>query len=183
MVVGHAARAIFRIAKGFFLRSKGKDSVAPGAGPVSTMTTTGHRARIGDCDFFMHMNNAMYLRHAELARWELLPRTGILQAALKHRWMFLVVSQQAEYLKPLPPLSSFSIETTSYADKADKYLLFKHDFISDKDGSVFCTASVKGIGKHTRAGLAGKTVRPSEMIRMTDGLFALREGGEENTAG
>ena len=88
MVVGHAIRAMGRIVKG--LVSKSSTAIeTKTSGEISLKTF--HFSRPVDCDFFFHMNNCMYFRHAELARWELLPRTGILQAALKHKWMFLVV--------------------------------------------------------------------------------------------
>lgn len=161
MVVGHALRAIGRVAKGFYVRRSSPV-------PCSTVMITDHYSRPVDCDFFGHMNNAFYFRHAELARWELLPRTGILQQAVKHKWMFLVVSQDADYLKPLPPLSTFSVVTKATKCEADKYLFFRHDFISPDGSMTYCTANVRAIVKHMRGHLRGKTVRPSEMDDMTD---------------
>ena len=69
-----------------------------------SVVTTKHTALIKDNDFFMHMNNCMYFRHAELARWEMLPRSGLLQAAIKNNWMFLAVRQDANYIRALHSL-------------------------------------------------------------------------------
>jgi len=120
-----------------------------------------------DCDFFFHMNNCMYFRHAELARWELLPRTGILQAAVKHKWMFLVVSQDADYLLPLPPLTKFKIQTTATTDETNKYMYFAHDFISESGDTLYCTANVKAIVKEMSGKTKGKTVRPKQIQSIT----------------
>ena len=114
-----------------------------------------------DIDIFFHLNNAMYLRHAELARWELLPRTGLLQKAVKDRWMFLVVSQDADYLKPLPPLVKFTMNTRAEPDKTGKYLMFTHDFWYK--GEMYCSARVKAIVKRSSGELAGQTVKPKDM--------------------
>ena len=48
----------------------------------------------------------------ELARWELLPRIGMLQRALKEGWIFLVVEQQAVYTKPIKPFQRFQVTST-----------------------------------------------------------------------
>ena len=182
MVLGHGFRAIGRIVKGLWhtsrvgtlpivVRPSVSSSFSKGKETNRTkriVLKTDHFSRPVDCDFFGHMNNSFYFRHAELARWQLLPQTGILQLAIKYRWMFLVVQQSAEYLKPLPPLTKFHVRTTATTDVNDKYLWFHHDFVSTTDeNDVYCTAKVKAIVKHFGGDQAGKTVRPSQMNQLT----------------
>ena len=156
MVLGFTARTAGRVLRGFLISERVQTPVAP-----SVNMTTQHFVRPSDCDMFMHMNNAMYFRHAELARWELLPRTGLLQKAISERWMFLVVDQFASYMKPIKPFSSFEVKTRAGSDDSGKYIMFTHEFWY-KD-SLYCTANVKAIVKRTTGKFAGQTVKPIDM--------------------
>ena len=155
MVLGFGFRTVARVLRGF----RG-DPVPIPIAPSYDMVTE-HFVRPSDIEIFFHLNHAMYLRHAELARWELLPRTGLLQKAVKDRWMFLVVSQDADYLKPLPPLVKFTMNTRAEPDKTGKYLMFTHDFWYK--GEMYCSARVKAIVKRSSGELAGQTVKPKDM--------------------
>ena len=155
MVLGFGVRTVARVFRGF----RG-DPVPIPVTPSQNMVTE-HFVRPSDIDIFFHLNNAMYLRHAELARWELLPRTGLLQKAIKDRWMFLVVSQDADYLKPLPPLAKFTMNTRAEPDETGKYLMFTHDFLYKDE--MYATARVKAIVKRTTGDYAGQTVKPKDM--------------------
>ena len=156
MVLGFGLRTAQRVFRGFYLSERVPLPIAP-----STSMVTEHFVRLSDVDLFFHLNNAMYLRHTELARWELLPRTGLLQKAIKDRWMFLVVSQDAHYLKPLPPLVRFTMDTRVAPDESGKYLMFTHDFWYRDE--LHCSARVKAIVKRTTGELAGQTVKPMDM--------------------
>jgi acyl-CoA thioesterase FadM len=159
MVFTFTLRAAARIAKGYLTRAR-----HPVRTPIAPADTFATRARcaLADVDAFWHMNNAMYFRHAELARWELSARSGLLQAALRDKWMFLAVAQEAQYHKPLPPLSAFDVVTSMVA-RDDKYIDFTHVFQSPDGSKKYCTAEVRAVVKKTTGTEAGKTVRPSEM--------------------
>ena len=129
-----------------------------------SVVTTKHTALIKDNDFFMHMNNCMYFRHAELARWEMLPRSGLLQAAIKNNWMFLAVRQDANYIRALPlfPLwATFEIRTSFAQDSGGKFIDFTHDFY--KDDEMFASLKVRACIKLSRGPERGKTVKPIDL--------------------
>ena len=159
MVFTFSLRAAARIAKGYLTRAS--HPVPTPIAPTDTFATTA-RCALADVDAFWHMNNAMYFRHAELARWELSSRSGLLQAALRNKWMFLAVAQEAVYHRPLPPLSQFHV-VTCMVPRNDKYIDFTHVFQSLDGSTTFCTAEVRAVVKKTSGKEAGKTVRPSEM--------------------
>lgn len=156
MVLGFTARVLGRIAKGLYAERIATPILA------RTEMMTRHFVRPVDCDFFFHMNNASYFRHAELARWELLPRLGMLQIGWQQNWIFLAVDQQASYLHPLPPLTKFDICTTAAFDDTGKYLDFTHEFVSD--GKTVCTVRIRTIVKVGGNGpLSGKTVKLKDL--------------------
>ena len=152
MVLTFSLRVIATICKGLY---QGRNIPTP-IKPSQVMTTY-HRCWFRDIDFFMHMNNAMYFRHFELARWELLPRTGLLQHALKENWMFLAVEQDCKYLKIVRPLTKFECRSSiTIAD--NKWLDFHHSLWSMDGKTLYSEGMVRAVVKRRN----GKTVRPSE---------------------
>lgn len=55
-----------------------------------------------DMDAFMHMNNASYVRVAELSRWRVFSASGMLSKRFRNV-LFLVAEQKAKYFKPINP--------------------------------------------------------------------------------
>ena len=64
---------------------------------------------------FLHMNNAAYLQHAELARWEHGIATGFMRHASRERLIFLVASNAIRYRRELKPLQRFEVHTSIIA--------------------------------------------------------------------
>ena len=84
-----------------------------------------------DIDIFFHMNNAKYIRVAELARWHITPATGILTARERH--LFLAVEQRIQYFKPIAPFQKYTVRTTlSYSPDDNKWLHYNHAFIQHR---------------------------------------------------
>ncbi len=69
------------------------------------------RAGIFDVDLMGHMNNAAYLQHAELARWEWSAFGGSLSQAIKTKSFFIVTASIIRYRREIVPLKKFDIET------------------------------------------------------------------------
>ncbi|KAL7462404.1 hypothetical protein ACHAXS_002780 [Conticribra weissflogii] len=69
------------------------------------------RAGAFDVDLMMHMNNASYLTHAELARWEWTSFGGTLAANIKSKSYFIVSASMIRFRKEVKPLAKFQIET------------------------------------------------------------------------
>jgi len=69
------------------------------------------RAGILDVDAMGHMNNASYLQHAELARWEWGAFGGSLAQSLKTQTFFLVTASMIRFRREIGPWQRFDIET------------------------------------------------------------------------
>ena len=57
------------------------------------------------------MNNASYLTHAELARWEYSAFNGSLASSFRDKSFFIVTASMIRFRREVPPLKRFDIET------------------------------------------------------------------------
>jgi len=85
-----------------------------------------YKARAGILDYFMHLNNASFLSHAELARWEMTASTGLFSSQIQTA--LLVVSCAVRYRQEISPLfRQFQVDTT-LATIDDRSMWFVHHF-------------------------------------------------------
>lgn len=94
------------------------------------------RAGIFDVDLMGHMNNAAYLQHAELARWEWSAFGGSLAHAINTKSFFIVTASIIRYRREIVPLKRFDIETRLVGlDDRNLwvYQTFHHHINSNKD--------------------------------------------------
>jgi acyl-CoA thioesterase FadM len=117
-----------------------------------------------DIDSYLHMNNASYLRVAELCRWRVFPATGVFGAALKEKMMFLAVEQKISYKKPIQCFQKFAVVTKADIFKDDKWIWYEHVFQQHPDDVkpgvnpvVFAKIELRAVMKQQN----GKTVNPS----------------------
>jgi acyl-CoA thioesterase FadM len=119
-----------------------------------------------DMDVFMHMNNASYIRIAELASWRLLPKAGFLTKVFKNRWALVVVEQKVTYKKSIRPFQRYEVLTNVSVQEGDqKWLQYRHIFRQHKDdvkpGQApveFATVEKTGVVKDR----SGKTIGLSQ---------------------
>ncbi len=64
-----------------------------------------------DCDLNIHMNNGRFLSIMDLGRLDLLIRTDLAAALLKHRWQPLVGSVNIRYKLSLLPFQKYRLHT------------------------------------------------------------------------
>lgn len=104
----HTPRVIWSAAKGWLRKSSvGKE--------VGYTVPHKYYARAGlfDVDYMGHMNNAAFLSHAELARWEMTGSNGLIPAMMKHNTHFVVQSTTARYRAEVRPIfRKFQVDTT-----------------------------------------------------------------------
>jgi len=62
-------------------------------------------------DVMFHMNNASYLNHAELARWQWSSYRGTLFDSFRASTYFIVSGYMVRFRREIPPLRRFEIET------------------------------------------------------------------------
>lgn len=123
----HTPRVLMSLAKGFVKRRND---------PVSTLTGIGtanpyvYKARAGlfDVDYLGHLNNASYLSHAELARWEMIAYNGVLEDMIRNKVNFLVAGSTVRYRREIRPLfRQFQIDT-SVAGLDERNIWMTHNF-------------------------------------------------------
>jgi acyl-CoA thioesterase FadM len=106
----HTPRTIVSIAKGLWKRRQGTVDW-PGLGPDKPYV---YNARLGlfDVDYLGHLNNAAYLSHAELARWELTAANGMLTSMLQSGTNFIVSGSCIRYRQEIRPVfRKFQVDT------------------------------------------------------------------------
>jgi acyl-CoA thioesterase FadM len=64
-----------------------------------------------DIDFNLHLNNARYLSYMDYGRMHLVASVGILDIALRERWMPLVGSVEITYRRSLNLFAGFTLTT------------------------------------------------------------------------
>ena len=142
-----------------------------------------------DIDVYGHMNNACYLRVAELARWGIFPASGMLESALKTRMMFLAVEQNIIYKRPIPALEKYVISTKCDIYDDDKWVHYTHTFLEHPDKvqegqapRVFAEIKLRAVMKEA----SGKTVKPSSIAasasELTKGLFEAHKVSEKENS-
>jgi len=122
------------------------------------------------CDVYRHLNNAVYMRLAEDARWAWTARTPLFREALSKRWVFLVGGADIVYRRPVPALSSFEI-VCRVVGADDRWLYFSQEFILPS-GKSACRILIRAMVRGKSGG-----VSPSEVLSATG--IALPEPSEE----
>lgn len=104
-----------------------------------------------DLDIFMHMNNAKYIRVAELCRWSAFPGSGMLTMFQEVGASFLVADQRVQYFKPIRPFQTYVVRTSiAYSVTNEKWLYYTHTFMQDpssvkqgQDQTIYASVKVK----------------------------------------
>ena len=85
------------------------------------------RVWLTDQDMFLHMTNSRYLSFSDLARLNLLMRTGLHKQLHKHGWSLQICAQTRTITRMLKAPQSFSA-TCEIMGWTDQYLAFRHQF-------------------------------------------------------
>lgn len=141
------------------LTKQEKSLVGLGANPPHIYSS---RAGLFDVDLMMHMNNASYLTHAELARWEWTAFSGLLPASLKTKSYFIVTASILRFRREIAPLKKFEIETRG--GKIDDrnlwvYQTFHSPNSNGERSKVLCQVFTQGVMTNK-----GKVINPREWL-------------------
>lgn len=87
--------------------------VAGRAAPLEMHEVSTSRFRVWptDLDILLHMNNGKYLSIMDVARFDLMQRTGVWGVFKREAWYPVVVAQTISYRKSLNPWMGFAIES------------------------------------------------------------------------
>jgi acyl-CoA thioesterase FadM len=105
----HTPRTIAALIKGYTRARTATPAV--GIGPDHPYIYQA-RAGLWDVDYLGHMNNAAFLTHAELARWELTAVNGLLPVMMRHQVNFFVTAAAVRYRQQIRPVfRKFQVDT------------------------------------------------------------------------
>jgi acyl-CoA thioesterase FadM len=130
MGLTHTPRVIASIARGL-LRRRGttEKAILEGSG-IGPQNPHLYQARAGllDVDYLGHLNNAAYLSHAELARWELTAYNGLMSHMYHDKVVYLVSSSAIRYRREVRPIfRKFQIDTF-VSGLSEKHIWFSQNF-------------------------------------------------------
>jgi acyl-CoA thioesterase FadM len=160
MVLIHTPRTLFAIGKGI-LRRGAPDASKVGLGEHPHIYTS--RVGLLDLDYMGHMNNAAYLSHAELSRWQMTTENGMLQKGVKKNCFFVVTASTVRYRKEIR-FGRFSIETR-FMGCDDKSMWGLHNFYVPDEKNAAASRRVRAQVLVKAAVLRGnKLISPKEFF-------------------
>lgn len=153
MVLLTTPRTAFSIGKGLLKRRASGSETAAALSGIGLDNPYVYTARAGlfDVDFLGHMNNAMYLSHAELARWEWTAYNGMLSAMTKKNLHFLVKGSCIRYRQEIRPLFRHFQVDSCIAGLDEKHLWMTQKFRYSSDDRVRAQVMLQGVavkGRH-----------------------------------
>jgi len=120
--------------------------VSFGAGRLDHLATTRVRMRVWptDLDFNLHVNNGRYLALADIGRVHWFLRTGVLQAARRHKAVPIIGDAIAKFRRDLKPFQRFEIETRMLGWD-HRWGFLEHRFV--REGRVIGVVAIRGVFK------------------------------------
>jgi acyl-CoA thioesterase FadM len=113
------------------------------------------------CDAYRHLNNAVYLRLAEDARWAWTARTPLLKQALKSKWVFLVGGADVVYRRSVPLMSRLEL-ISRVVGVDERWLYFSQEFLLPS-GKSACRILIRAMVRSPTG-----PIDPLEVLRVVD---------------
>lgn len=108
--------------------------------PLEAPSLLAFRVWPHDLDTSLHMNNGRYWTLMDLGRTDLMLRTGLWRAVLRHRWVPVVNAGTIRFRRELRLFQPFRLETTILC-WSDSWLVMQHRMLSRaRDGSEIVAA-------------------------------------------
>ena len=100
---------------------------APKNAPLDQTFLRTYRVWLTDQDMFMHMTNSRYLSFSDLARLNLLLRTGIMSVLRQNKWKLEICAQTRTITRMLKTPNAFQM-SCEIQGWSDKHIAFNHEF-------------------------------------------------------
>jgi len=120
-------------------------------------TAIGFRVWLTDLDALWHMNNGKYLTIMDLARVDMMIRTGLFRSIRRHGWYPVIASETIRFRKSLRPFQRFEIRTQTLGwDERSFYL--RQTFYSGGDTVAVAIVRARFLAKGGGSVAAGELV-------------------------
>jgi YbgC/YbaW family acyl-CoA thioester hydrolase len=149
----HVPRVALAIIRGRAQRAH----APPGVGLTTPHVYAARAGPFFDIDSFGHMNNASYLVHCELARWELTAASGLLEYSMRERCAFIVGMTAVSYKREIKPLQRFEIHS-QLVDHDEKWMTIAHEFRSPVSGDLLAMTLCRAVMKQRGGTLSPRVV-------------------------
>jgi acyl-CoA thioesterase FadM len=112
-----------------------------------------------DLDTSLHMNNGRYWTLMDLGRTDLLLRSGLWRAVLRHKWTPVVSAAKIRFRRELRPFTAFRLETRIMC-WAQSWVVMEHRLISDgRKGEIVNAVALVRVGLYDRRARAFVTMQ------------------------
>ena len=111
-----------------------------------------------DVDQYLHMNNASYSVHFEMARWEMAAANGLATSSLANGIAYIVASHVTSFRREIRPLQAFEIHS-EYVLADDKQVHILQLARSPGDDRILAGSLVRGVLRKGR-----DVVSPRELL-------------------
>lgn len=118
----------------------------------------------GDLDNNLHLNNGRYLTLMDLGRWDMVVRTGLAKALLKHRWYPVVGSSTIRHKRALDPFQRFELRTRLLGWNEQGFFIEQR---FERGGEVYAVGVIWGV-----------FLGPSGKVPAADVVHAVQPGAE-----
>ncbi|WP_102866903.1 thioesterase family protein [Pseudovibrio exalbescens] len=75
------------------------------------LSNLNYRVHLSDIDTNVHLNNGQYLTFMDLGRLDLMVRTGLWKAVMRHKWMPVVSGAKIRFRKEIRLFEPFTLES------------------------------------------------------------------------
>lgn len=137
-----------------------------------------YRARcnpLTDVDSALHMNNAAYFVHCELARYQWAAASGLMAFMVRERALFLVASASMRYRREIRPFQPFHVKSRMVAfNERSVYVL--HDFVSPSTDELLARGMCRALMRNARGVLPPMRAVESMGIAPGDAALASLRG-------
>ena len=119
------------------------------------------RVYLNDLDLLFHMNNGRYFTIADLARYEMIKRSGLLLKLHKQKIFSVMAAETMQFRKPLFLFQRFKIKTR-LVGWDHRFFYLEHKFVSKKGIHNIAFVKIIFLGKN------GERPKPSEILELID---------------
>ena len=100
-------RVAAAVARGYVRRSSPVDKTLG----IAATHVSHRRAGLFDVDVYGHINNAAFLVHFEMARWELGAQNGFIDWSVQQRAALIIGGASLRFRKEIPPFKAFEVHS------------------------------------------------------------------------
>jgi YbgC/YbaW family acyl-CoA thioester hydrolase len=129
--------------------------------PLKGPARVAFRCWFTDLDVLLHMNNAKYLALLDLARLDLMIRSGVYEKLKENDFYPVIAAETIRFRKSLKLFDAFEIETTVLGWD-EKAFILEQVFLKNGEQMAIATVRARFLKKQ------GGTVAPEEILSMVN---------------